>query len=409
MKKYINFRYCFALLLIWQVNYSYASKPIYPVIDAQTPVVQSIEKLNASFGKLDADAFQKPDKVHYPETWFHFIGGNVSKAGITADLEAIAGAGISGVQFFHGQFGGAWPGMEDKQIACLSPLWEDVLQHTAQECKRLGLRFTMQNCPGWSTSGGPWITPENSMRHLVWSRVDAEGGKTVEISLPKPQPSNEDWRDYRDVAVLAFPVPLDDSAEPLAPQIIEGSGGYAWKDCFSAKAITLPPASQTQAHRVDITFPRATVVRTIEFSSAQRFNHAWCYEPGINIKVEAVFDNGQTQLVLNTDMPPSNWQDEYPVSLACDEVAGISKYRISITNQHDMNIGSVRLFSAARKNNWEAEAGWTLRGLVRNSACPKQSPAAFVSPSQIRDIPLLWIRMDAFAGQRLPVNGRFCG
>jgi hypothetical protein len=29
------------------------------------------------------------------ETWYHFIGGNVSKAGITADLEAIAAAGIS--------------------------------------------------------------------------------------------------------------------------------------------------------------------------------------------------------------------------------------------------------------------------------------------------------------------------
>ena len=37
-----------------------------------------------------------------PETWFHLIGGNVSKAGLVADLEAVKAAGIGGIQFFHG-------------------------------------------------------------------------------------------------------------------------------------------------------------------------------------------------------------------------------------------------------------------------------------------------------------------
>ncbi|MCR4805214.1 MAG: hypothetical protein K5981_06115, partial [Clostridia bacterium] len=32
-----------------------------------------------------------------PETWFHVIGGNASKAGITADLEALKAAGIGGI------------------------------------------------------------------------------------------------------------------------------------------------------------------------------------------------------------------------------------------------------------------------------------------------------------------------
>jgi hypothetical protein len=33
-------------------------------------------------------------------------------------------------------------------------------EHVANETGRLYLRFTMQNCPGWAMSGGPWITPE---------------------------------------------------------------------------------------------------------------------------------------------------------------------------------------------------------------------------------------------------------
>ena len=109
--------------------------------------------------------FSSPDRHYYPQTWFHFIDGNVDKEGISRDLEAIASAGISGIHFFHGgQFGGDWPGVR-QHIECLSPLWNDALEHTASEAKRLGLSFTMQNCPGWSMSGGPWITPGRRPTH----------------------------------------------------------------------------------------------------------------------------------------------------------------------------------------------------------------------------------------------------
>ena len=109
---------------------------------AQTPIVPSNAELSRPFDKQDRLNFKHPSKIYYPETWFHFIGGNVSLSGITADLEAIKGARISGVQLFHGQFGGTWPGVET-QIPCLSPQWDNAVKHTAEECKRLGLRFTM--------------------------------------------------------------------------------------------------------------------------------------------------------------------------------------------------------------------------------------------------------------------------
>ena len=79
----------------------------------------SIKEMHHPFGKQDYESFVKPNKVHYPETWFHYIGGNVSHEGITADLEAIASAGISGVQLFHGQFGGQWPATTE-DIQCMS-------------------------------------------------------------------------------------------------------------------------------------------------------------------------------------------------------------------------------------------------------------------------------------------------
>ena len=359
-------------------------------LSSQTPIVPSQQELNRPFGNYDSEAFKVPPKVYYPETWFHYIGGNVSLSGITADLEAIAGAGISGIQLFHGQFGGAWPGVEP-QIACLSPLWDNAVKHTAMECQRLGLRFTMQNCPGWAMSGGPWIEPSNAMRHLVFSRTDIEGsgarlsGKNLDV----PQPSDEEWRDYKDIAVLAFPTPEGDTGEPLKPSSINSNHELPWEDCLSGslkQPLRFEPATKDNPHWIEVSFAEPVLLRTVEMPSINSMSHGWCYEPGVSITVQAVMPDGKTQDILQADMPQASWQDDQPLSLACSEVPNVSKYRIAIVNQHDMALKSLRLFSAARQNNWEAEAGWTLRTIERSGENAKQSPSAYVDLNQIMDI-----------------------
>lgn len=350
--------------------------------------VPSGEVLQAPFGESDQETFQSPPLIYHPETWFHLIGGNVSKKGITADLEAIAGAGFSGIQLFHGQFGGSWPGVEE-QITCLSPLWDDAIRHVGEECRRLGLRFTMQNCPGWAMSGGPWIEPSRAMRHLAWSRTDVVAGSTT-VVLPLPDQMDEEWRDYRDIAVLAFPTPQDDTGEPLQPMTIQSNRPeFRWEDCLQGKpegSLSLPPAPEGEPTWVEVTFPDAVALRTVEFSNVEGFNHAWCYEPGVTVTIQGVLPDGTRRDILHTPMPQSNWQDNRPISLACSEVPGVKTYRISVENRRTMILRSLCLFSAARKNNWESEAGWTLRSPVRAGEHPDQSPSAFVDPDQIRDL-----------------------
>nr|WP_184550316.1 glycosyl hydrolase [Mucilaginibacter sp. FT3.2] len=353
------------------------------------PILPPGEQLNRSFGPYDKVAFMSPPKVYYPETWFHLIGGNVSKKGITADLEAIAQSGISGIQLFHGQFGGAWPGVSP-QIACLSPLWDDAIRHTAQECRRLGLRFTMQNCPGWAMAGGPWITPANAMRHLAWSRTDITGGKgIIDRHLDQPQPSSEPWRDYRDITVLAFPTPLDDTGKPLVPQSAKGSNNILWEDCFLKQAkepVRLHPAAAGDPYWAEVTFADTVTIRTIEFPSVNSMGHAWNYEPGVKVKAQAIMADGKAKDILNTSIPEGNWQDTQPLTFACMEVKGAKKIKIYIENKHDMAVGFIRFFSAARKNNWESEAGWTLRSIDRSGKKYEQSAKTYVDPAQIRDI-----------------------
>lgn len=357
--------------------------------DAQVAVVPSDKELYCPFGNSDVDKFKSPPKVFYPETWFHYIGGNVSIEGISTDLEAIANAGFSGIHLFHGQFGGPWPGV-DPQIACLSPLWDGMVKHTAEECRRLGLRFTMQNCPGWAMAGGPWIEPSNAMRHLVWSRTDlTEEAGTKTKQLPMPQPNEEDWRDYKDLMVIAFPTPKDDDGEPLKPASFKSNKEEKWEDYLLGKAqqpMRLAATTAEKPYWIDVVFDKEVVVRTLEFPSANEANHPWCFEPGIHVKLEAYLPDGTLQDVLNTDIPQSNTQDNYPISLACTETKGATKYRISIINQHDIALKSLRLFTASRKNNWESEAGWVLRSIERNGESKLRSALTYVDPDKIQDI-----------------------
>lgn len=378
MKRYYSLLLCALFILVSLANAQVTIKPMVP----------SKEELDHPFGKADEGSFLAPPKIYHPETWFHFIGGNVSKEGITRDLEAIAKAGFSGIHLFHGQFGGAWPGV-DPQITCLSPSWDDAVRHAALECKRLGLSFFMNNTPGWATAGGPWIKPENAMRNLIWSRTDVKGGKRLIQDFALPEPNKEEWRDYRDITVLAFPTPAGDSGKPLEPQSIKSDTDVNWKPYFEGRvkdAVHLLPSSAGKPHWIEVSFPENVLLRSVEFSSIQEFNHAWNYEPGVKVDIQAVLANGQTKDILNVDMPQANWQDDQTITLACSEMPGIKKYRISIQNKHNMSLFSLRLFSAARKNSWESEAAWTLRSILRTGQNPKQSAAAFIDPAKVLDL-----------------------
>lgn len=358
-----------------------------PFIKAQVaPITPPEQQLKQPFGDQDRSAFLKPDKVYYPETWFHFIGGNVSKKGITADLEAISAAGTSGITLFHGQFGGAWPKV-DTQITCLSPLWEDAVKHAALEARRLGLRFNMENCPGWAMAGGPWIKPADAMRALVSSRTDITGGKgRLNVKLPKPQPSNEPWRDYQEISVLAFPTPLDDNGDTLK---VSSGNSPKWQALFAGKAkdgVSLEQSTKEKPNTFEITFAKDETVRTLELPRITSFNYPYTYEPAVNIKIDAILPNGTSTEILNSDLPESNFQDDVPLSLACIKDVRAKKFRVSITNKHAIKVEFMHFLTAARENNWEAEAAWVLRGVGRSDQKFAQDKRTYVDPVQVKDI-----------------------
>ena len=83
------------------------------------------------------------------------MNGDITKEGITKDLEAMARAGIK--QAMIGNIEGGGP------VKMFSPEWYALTRHALKEASRVGVGIMMFNAPDWSQSGGPWVKPERSM------------------------------------------------------------------------------------------------------------------------------------------------------------------------------------------------------------------------------------------------------
>ena len=310
----------------------------------------------AAFWAVAAESFRNPGKEFHPETWFHLIGGNVSKEGMSADLDAIAEAGISGIHLFHGRSDhGAWPEVK-KQIPCLSEDWDDLIRFVADGCEERGLVFKMQNCPGWSMSGGPWIAPSNAMRNLTYSRMDVKGGVSVTVELPLPRMplpeiaiSDED-RDYRDLFVLAFPTPEGDETSLPEPEMVSER--------------VEPGKFVRRRYR----FPRPVMVNSVEVPNPHILSKRWAYDIGATVYVSAVYRNGTyLKSLVQSPIPNGCWQDNVPVTLSKMDsdisVEPTDTWEVVINCSHPLTVPYIRFHAGLRNHNWEGKAGWVLRGI----------------------------------------------
>ena len=158
----------------------------------------------ASAADALAEGFVRPPSAARPRVWWHWMNGNVSKAGITADLEAMAKAGIGGAHLFD-----VGCGIPPGDVKFNTPSWDEHVDWAAREAERLGLELTLVNCSGFANAGGPWIAPSNSMFFVRHTETAVKGGTTFRGVLPR---TKDDHGFYRDIAVLAFPRPACERA-----------------------------------------------------------------------------------------------------------------------------------------------------------------------------------------------------
>ena len=171
--------------------------------------------LRAGDGPLDRGFRSPPDSVR-PWVYWVWMDGNLTREGITADLESMKKAGIGGVMIMEVNVG-----VPRGPVAFMSPAWRELFRHVVRESERCGIEVALLSGPGWCGSGGPWVTPAESMQLLVGATTEVSGPAMFEGSIPRGarrraffgdghlpadlESAKDDY--YRDVALVAYPAP----------------------------------------------------------------------------------------------------------------------------------------------------------------------------------------------------------
>jgi len=154
-----------------------------------------IKENQMDIAKIQA-GFVNPSEDNTLWCYWYWIGDDISKEGITKDLEAMKDAGIGGALI-----GNINPEEKDGKVPMLSEEWWEHMVHAVNEGKRIGVDIGAFNCPGWSQSGGPWVKPEMAMRYMNYSELKVKGRQKLQQTLIKPA------KEFQDVYVMAFPTP----------------------------------------------------------------------------------------------------------------------------------------------------------------------------------------------------------
>ena len=136
-----------------------------------------------------------------PWTFWYWMYGAVSEAGIKADLQGMKDVGLGGCYLMP--IRGAAERPEYKgQADALSPNFWKLVDYSFQQADSLGLEMGIHVCDGFALAGGPWIKPEEAMQKIVFCDTIVRGGHH-HFQMQKP-PHNDGY--YEDIAVYAIPV-----------------------------------------------------------------------------------------------------------------------------------------------------------------------------------------------------------
>ena len=310
---------------------------------------------------LDA-GFRNPPKSAHPKAWWHWMNGNITASGITADLEAMRRVGLGGFQIFN--VGSRTP---KGPVTFFSPEWFQLTAHAAREADRLGLEFAMHNCPGWSSSGGPWITPELAMQQLVWSETFVTGGHPIDLSLSQPYTR---LGYYRDALVVAFPS-LAGETRPLRETIRAASSGdgpvdpSVLTDGDLSKGIDVRPAASGQPGFLLLEFTgpiqaRAIAVYGVAVGSSGSSSAA-------EMTVEASDDGIRYRNVCEIRVPSTGGVSDIP---GTEGFAAVSLRYLRLVMRQPSRISQVRISAGARIPGWHYKNNSASRGGPGQATAP---------------------------------------
>lgn len=231
-------------------------------------------------------SFQNPPSEARPRVWWHWMNGNITKDGIRKDFEWMERTGIGGFQNFDAAL--STPQVVKERLIYMTPEWKDAFKYTTELAASKGLEMAIAGSPGWSESGGPWVSPEQAMKKLVWSELDIPGGKRFKGTLPHPPTATGSFQNiemalrsafsqstqtelphyYKDIAVIAVRMPEGYRAmNALKPSISSSAGSFSLDKLTDGDLVAadqLPYGEPGSASWIQYTFDAPVTVYAVD-------------------------------------------------------------------------------------------------------------------------------------------------
>ncbi|MCA9258214.1 MAG: hypothetical protein KDA61_03385, partial [Planctomycetales bacterium] len=350
-----------------------------------------------------ATGFATPPPAAWPRTWWHWTKGNVTKEGITKDLEWMQRAGIAGFQLADVNFGGGQS--VDTPLEFGSEAWRDAVGHAAREAQRLGLEMAVFSSPGWSMTGGPWVRPEQAMKRLTWSETQVDGSQTAPLTLPMPPTCEGAFQDlragnppregtYQDVRVIAFPTPTAEH-ETHIPSDVASSGpsieGALLHDGRYNTSVSVKPDDEGGVAWIEQRFDAPTTMRAVTLAG----------DAGIPVGRLLASDDGVAYRTFAT-LPGSQLYRQARVRTFAFPATTARIFRLELTGSPirpaetmseapperaaSYSLAEWRMHAGARLHRWEEKAGFGHLFEYRSVEAKEVDVDSVVDPARLIDV-----------------------
>lgn len=256
------------------------------------------------------DGFVTPPKEARPLVWWHWMNGNITKDGIRKDIEWMHESGIAGFHIFDA--GMTTPQIVDKRIEYMTPEWNDAFSYALSLADSLGMEVTIASSPGWSSTGGPWVTPQDAMKKLVWRQMRVKGGERYIGPLPQAFDISSTFQDiplnsyagrhelptderyYEDIAVLAVNLPsCDVPLEDLGCTVTSSSGNFTLEQLTNDSMADYGRLESEEGMYIQFDFPQPQTMKALTFVTWRKRDRGHS-DPAICRDTLKVSDDGKT-------------------------------------------------------------------------------------------------------------------
>ena len=177
------------------------------------------------------------------------------------------------------------PTVVENRLIYMDEGWQDAFAYAVKVADSLGLEFTVASAPGWSSTGGPWVSEKDAMKKLVWSQTYASGA--VDMALPEPPHTTGAFLDgapagrgeagtkyeyYEDIAVIAVKQPAGrQNTAGMGAKVTSSGGRFTLEQLTNgsiADGVMLPRDDRAGFAWIQFEYPEPVTIKSIKMVGA---------------------------------------------------------------------------------------------------------------------------------------------